>query len=152
MSLTRASELLTTLGFVRENEEMFTLNDDNVCLFLEGEPAVDYRRRLSAARLSSQADYHKELELVRIHKEQRAEKAKREEETRRLKEMAKYDNLERKHMKADESKSNELKFGSNTKTCKDMGIGVPGKGPQRRWGWSIGLRRRTALRTMKFPP
>ena len=37
--------------------------------------------------------------------------------------MAKYDNLERKHMKVDESKSNQLKFGSNTKTCKDMGIG-----------------------------
>ena len=31
-------------------------------------------------------------------------------------------------MKVDESKSNELKFGSNTTTCKDMGIGVPKKG------------------------
>ena len=42
--------------------------------------------------------------------------------------MAKYDNMERKHMKVDESKSNELKFGSNTKTCKDMGIGQAAKG------------------------
>ena len=38
--------------------------------------------------------------------------------------------MERKHMKVDESKSNDLKFGSNTKTCKEMGIGVPQKGKQ----------------------
>lgn len=62
-------------------------------MFVEGEPAVDYRRRLLAAKLTSEADYKKELELVKIHKQQRAEKAKRDEETRRLKEMAKYDNL-----------------------------------------------------------
>ncbi len=28
-------------------------------------------------------------------------------------------------MKADETKSNDLKFGANQKTCKDYGIGVP---------------------------
>lgn len=79
MNLRGAGELLTTLGFVRESEEVFTLNDDNVCTFVEGEPAVDYRRRLLAAKLTSEADYKKELELVKIHKQQRAEKAKREE-------------------------------------------------------------------------
>lgn len=31
-------------------------------------------------------------------------------------------------MKADQTKSNNLKFGSNTKTCKEMGIGVGQKG------------------------
>jgi hypothetical protein len=36
--------------------------------------------------------------------------------------------MERKHMKVDTTKSNDLKFGSNTKTCKDMGIGQKGKG------------------------
>jgi len=30
-------------------------------------------------------------------------------------------------MKVDETKSNDLKFGSNTKTCKDLGIGQKGK-------------------------
>lgn len=65
---------------------------------------------------------------MQIHKQQRAEKRKKDEETRKLKEMAKYDNMERKHMKVDESKSNQLKFGSNTKTCQEMGIGVPSKG------------------------
>ena len=95
---------------------------------MEGEPAVDYRRRLLNAKQVSEADYKKELDLVRLHKEQRAERARKEEETRKLKEMAKYDNLERKHMKVDESKSNQLKFGSNTKTCKDMGIGQAPKG------------------------
>lgn len=53
MNLKGATDLLTTLGFIRENEEIFTLNDENVCLFVEGEPAVDYRRRLCAAKLSS---------------------------------------------------------------------------------------------------
>lgn len=89
---------------------------------------MDYRRRLVTARLSSEAEYKKELELVRNHKQQRMEKQKREEETKRLKEQAKYDVMERKHMKVDTSKSNDLKFGSNTKTCKDMGIGQKGKG------------------------
>jgi hypothetical protein len=32
---------------------MFVLEDENVYLFLEGEPAIDYRRRLIAARLTS---------------------------------------------------------------------------------------------------
>ena len=53
---------------------------------------------------------------------------KKEEEARKLKELAKYDHLERKHMKVDESKSRDLAFGSNTKTCQDMGIGVKNSG------------------------
>ena len=36
--------------------------------------------------------------------------------------------MERKHMKVDETKSKDLAFGSQTKTCQDMGIGVPSKG------------------------
>jgi len=85
---------------------MYILRDENVYLFLEGEPALDYRRRLISAKLSSEADYKKELELVRLHKQQRVEKQKREEETKKLKEQAKYDIMERKHMKADTTKSN----------------------------------------------
>jgi hypothetical protein len=65
---------------------------------------------------------------VQLHKQQRQEKQKREIETNRLKEQAKNDKMERKHMKVDETKSKNLPFGSNTKTCKDMGIGVKGKG------------------------
>jgi len=38
---------------------MFVLQDDNVYLFLEGEPAMDYRRRLTAARMTSESDYKK---------------------------------------------------------------------------------------------
>lgn len=34
MNLRGIVELLTTLGFVRENEEVYTLNDDNVCTFV----------------------------------------------------------------------------------------------------------------------
>ena len=52
---------------------------------MEGEPAIDYRRRLAAAKQSSPAEYAKEQSLIQIHKEQRALKHKREEETRRLK-------------------------------------------------------------------
>jgi len=40
--------------------------------FLEGEPAIEFRRRLVAARLNSEADYKKELELIKIHKQNRA--------------------------------------------------------------------------------
>lgn len=128
MSLRGIDQLLTTLGFTRQNEEMYHLDDERFYLFIEGEPAIDYRRRLATAKQSSPAEYAKELSLVQIHRQQRADKLKRDEETRKLKELAKYDNLERKHMKVDETKSNDLKFGSNTKTCKEMGIGVPSKG------------------------
>ena len=108
---------------------MYTLQDEQVCNFLEGEPAVDYKRRLVGAKLTGEAEYQKELLIISEHKKQRMMQAKKDEETKRLKEMAKYDNLERKHMKVDETRSKNLKFGSNTTTCKDMGIGVqkPGK-------------------------
>jgi hypothetical protein len=46
--------------------------------------------------------------------------------------MAKNDKMERKHMKVDETKSKDLKFGCATTTCKDMGIGVPSKNPKSR--------------------
>jgi hypothetical protein len=49
---------------VRESEEMYTLKDEMLGEFFEGEPALDYRRRLVVARQSSQADYKKELELI----------------------------------------------------------------------------------------
>jgi hypothetical protein len=58
------ADLLLTLGFVRESEEMYTLKDEMLGEFFEGEPALDYRRRLVVARQSSQADYKKELELI----------------------------------------------------------------------------------------
>ena len=76
MNLRGSTDLLITLGFERENEEMLTLKDESICNFLEGEPAVDYRRRLAAARLSSEAEYKKELELVQLHKQQRMERIK----------------------------------------------------------------------------
>ena len=62
-----------------------------------------------------------------LHKQQRTVQQNRDKETHRLKEQAKYDIMERKHMKVDETKSKNLAFGSNTKTCQDMGIGVPEK-------------------------
>jgi hypothetical protein len=78
MGLRGIDDLLKTLGYIRENAEMWTLRDESIGDFFEGEPAVDYRRRLLTARLTSQADYEKELELVKIHKQQRAEKARKE--------------------------------------------------------------------------
>ncbi len=58
---------------------MFILKDERLTDFLEGEPAVDYRRRLASARLSSEADYQKELLVIKQHKLQRAEKQKKDE-------------------------------------------------------------------------
>ena len=128
MSLRGIEDLIATLGFSRQSQEMFNLDDQHFYIFIEGQPALDYRRRLVAARLSSPADYQKELLLIKTHKQQKAMQQKKEEEAKKLKDLAKYDYMERKHMKVDDSKSRELAFGSNTKTCQDMGIGVKGKG------------------------
>ena len=38
--------------------------------FLEGSPAIDYRRRLVSAKLTSQAAYEKEIEVIKCHKAQ----------------------------------------------------------------------------------
>lgn len=59
MSLKGIDKLLQTLGFVKDGDEMYLLKDEQIGDFLEGEPAVDYKRRLVTARLSSQADYDK---------------------------------------------------------------------------------------------
>ena len=58
---------------------MLILRDERLGDFLEGEPAIDFRRRLAAARLNSEADYQKELELIKIHKQNRALQQKRDE-------------------------------------------------------------------------
>jgi hypothetical protein len=50
---------------------MFTLRDEQLGGFLEGESAVDSRRRLASARLSSEADYQKELELIKNQRQQK---------------------------------------------------------------------------------
>lgn len=84
--------------------------------------ALDYRRRLITAKMSSPADYQKELLVIKQHKEQRVEKQRREAEANRLKAQCDADKQERKHMKVDSSKSNTLKFGSNTNTFKDIGV------------------------------
>lgn len=59
MALKGAAELLTTLGFIQENQEIYLLTDENICNFLEGEPAIDYRRRLAAARLGTAQEYQR---------------------------------------------------------------------------------------------
>ena len=46
----------------------------------------------------------------------------KEKEAQRLKEQCKYDKQERKYMKVDETKSKDLKFGTNTTTWKDIGV------------------------------
>ena len=126
MALKFADELLTTLGFVRQNDEMFQLEDEQFGNFAEGEPAIEYRRRLSNARLTSQAEYEHELSLIKLHREQRAEQARKDEETRKLKESLKNDQKERVHMKVDESKSKQLKFGTKQTTYKDIGVDLCG--------------------------
>lgn len=57
MNLAGISELLTQLGYVLENQEMYTLNDDNIGDFIEGEPAINYRKRLAEAKLEGPDAY-----------------------------------------------------------------------------------------------
>jgi hypothetical protein len=52
---------------------MYTLKDENLGEFMEGAPAVEYRRRLVSARLISQAAYEKERTLIREKKSQQAQ-------------------------------------------------------------------------------
>lgn len=72
MSLKGADQLLATLGFKKQSEELLFLNDEEIGDFMQGVPAVEYRLRIAAARLNSEAEYKKELELIKYHKEQRA--------------------------------------------------------------------------------
>lgn len=51
MNLKGVDGLLKQLGYVLENGETYVLRDENVATFLEGAPAIDYRRRLASARL-----------------------------------------------------------------------------------------------------
>jgi len=44
-------------------------------------------------------------------------------------------------MKVDETKSNQLKFGTNTTTYKDIGVDLCSK--KGGWGWLKGLKRGT---------
>ena len=50
MSLKNIDNLLLQLGYQLEGEQ-YVLKDEQVASFLEGAPAIDYRRRLAAARL-----------------------------------------------------------------------------------------------------
>ena len=126
MGLRHIHELLTALGFIRQNEEMYQLEDERFGEFAEGEPAIDYRRRLTNARLTSPAEYEHELTVIKLHKEQRAEQARKDAETRRLKEAVKNDQKERVHMKVDETKSRQLNFGTKQTTYKDIGVDLCG--------------------------
>lgn len=58
MSLKGIEGVLTQLGYVLEGDT-YTLKDERVADFLEGAPAIDYRRRLSSARLESEEAYKK---------------------------------------------------------------------------------------------
>jgi hypothetical protein len=51
MNLKGIDSLLKQLGYVLENGDTYTLKDELIGQFLEGAPAIDYRRRLASARL-----------------------------------------------------------------------------------------------------
>lgn len=50
MSMKGADNLLKQLGYVLDGDT-YVLKDEQVVHFLEGAPAIDYRRRLASARL-----------------------------------------------------------------------------------------------------
>lgn len=51
MSIQDSDKLLLQLGYTKENDEMYSLKDEQVGDFLEGAPAIDFRKRLVSARL-----------------------------------------------------------------------------------------------------
>lgn len=54
-----------------------------------------------------------------------------------MKEQCKYDQQERKHMKVDDTKSKDLKFGTKQTTWKDIGVDLDCKTKKGGWGWSM---------------
>lgn len=77
MNLKGIENLLKQLGYVLENGETYVLKDEHVADFLEGAPAIDYRRRLASARLESNEAYEKELVLVKEHRAQQRERQRK---------------------------------------------------------------------------
>lgn len=65
--------------------------------------------------------------MIKEHRAQHLERLLKEKESNRLKEQCKYDAEERRHMKVDTSKSNDLKFGTRTTTYKDIGVDLCNK-------------------------
>lgn len=65
--------------------------------------------------------------MIKEKKQNKAEQKKRNEEAQRLKDKCKYDQQERAHMKVDQSKSNQLAFGSKANTFKDIGVDLCAK-------------------------
>ena len=59
MNLKGIEELLRQLGYVLENGEAYTLADDHFGDFIEGEPAINYRKRLAEAKLEGPQAYQK---------------------------------------------------------------------------------------------
>ena len=135
MSLPQMNQLLNQLGYVQENDEVYTLKDEQIAEFLEGAPAIEYRKRLISAKLESPQAYQKELVLVKEHRQQQKERMLKEQEAQRLKNQCNYDKQERKHMKVDDSKSNDLKFGTKQTTWKDIGVDLCDK-KKGGWGWA----------------
>ena len=78
MNLKLITELLQQLGYVKENEELYVLKDEQIGDFLEGAPAIDYRKRLVVAKGTSKSVYEKELVLVNEHRMQHREMLKKE--------------------------------------------------------------------------
>ena len=127
MNLKQIEELLLQLGYVPEGGELYVLKDERVGDFLEGAPAIDYRRRLMVAKGTSNEAYEKEKNLILIHKENRRQQAAKDREIQRMKDKCAADKQERKHMKVDQTQSNQLKFGANSNTFKDIGVDLCAK-------------------------
>ena len=64
MSLPGMDNLLLQLGYHLE-DDTYVLKDEQVGSFLEGAPAIDYRRRLASARLEGSSAYDKEKLLIK---------------------------------------------------------------------------------------
>lgn len=78
MSLNSMDKLLEQLGYKLEGE-LYVLKDEQVATFLEGAPAIEYRRRLASARLDGPQAYEKETLLVKEHRQQARQRAMKEE-------------------------------------------------------------------------
>lgn len=120
-------KLIMMLGY-QPQEGNFVLPDETIGLLMSHSSSISFRRRLIAARMTSAAEYQKELDIINNQRAINRKLQKEAEEQEKLKKQADNDKKERKHMKADTSESRQLQFGTKATTWKDIGVDLCKKG------------------------
>ena len=126
-SIKGIEKLIMMLGY-QPQDVNFVLPDETIGLLMNHSSSISFRRRLISARMTSPAQYQRELDIIENQRALNKKKQKEAEEQEKLKKQADNDKKERKHMKADTTQSKQLQFGTKATTWKDIGVDLCKKG------------------------